>query len=448
MSDKFIKRGNIIRESTYDPSADGLLQLIDDFYGAQIESFGKAAGSVGYGLGSPNGEGYFNALQGKQITVGIFSSDNIFSSLGARAYDHEGVRIQYEQAAYGMADEFTHNGASMIGTQTGFLGIGAGTNQDGYIPDSVYVPIDDFREPYKEVPFSYDYGLGMQALENKDDTIAYKSYVEKISRNYSDLIDKTILRPLHIAQPTAANNNVVTRTAETSLQGIARAIASGNEIGKTYRGVSITPSMVSPYGGTSGDFYTYRGADYAESGAHVENNLDGNVVDLENSTLSIKAMRELWRNCSVNWANSASPNGKMWALSNIAQDKLGALMQANQMLINTVYAQRDFHGVRTIPGRDAGLLLNSFNNIPIIQDGNLNFDFTTKKVSRASMGDVFLLDLDHIWMSMLTPVQTFNINNPAITRALQERNVMNMRAELRTDGYIFSGRITNIADDA
>ena len=64
------------------------------------------------------------------------------------------------------------------------------------------------------------------------------------------------------------------------------------------------------------------------------------------------------------------------------------------------------------------------------------------------MGDVFLLDLDHIWMSMLTPVQTFNINNPAITRALQERNVMNARMELRTDGYIFSGRITNIADDA
>jgi hypothetical protein len=312
----------------------------------------------------------------------------------------------------------------------------------------VYVPIDDFREPYKEVPFSYDYGLGMQALENKDDTIAYKSYVEKISRNYSDLIDKTVLRPLYIKQPTAANNNVVTRTAETSLQGISRCIANGSEIGKTYNSVAITSDMVSPYGGTSGDFYTYRGADYDTGGTHVENNLDGNVVDLNGGVLSINAMRNLWRDCSINWGNSSSPNGKMWSMSNIAQDKLGALMQANQLLQNTVYAQRDFHGVRTIPGRDAGLLLNSFNNIPIIQDGNLNFDFTTKKVSKAQMGEIYLLDLEHIWMSMLTPVQTFNVNNPAITRALQERNVMNARMETRTDGYIFHGRIVNIADDA
>lgn len=450
-----IKTGNKMM-STYDPSTEGLMQLIDDFYGAQIESFGKAAGAVGYGLGSPNGEGYFNAIMGKEITVGIFSSDNIFTALGARAYDHEGVRIQYEQGAYGMASEFTHNGVSMIGAQTGFLGIGAGTNQDGLIPDSVYVPIDDFREPYKEVPFSYDYGLGIQALENKDDTIAYKSYVDKISANYSDLIDKTILRPLYVPQPTAANGNVVVgRTAETSLQGIERAIASGEEVGKTYNGVAITGSMVSPYGGSSGDFYTYRtdtDGDFTDggdtSGTHTRNALDGQVFDLNGNTISLTDLRKLYRTCSVNWEDSANPNGKMWAMSNVLQDKVGALMMANNVLLNTVYAQRTLGGVKTIPGRDAGLLLNSFNNIPIIQDGNINFNYTTKQVDTAKMGTCFLLDLKHIWMSVLTPVQTFNINNPAITRALQERNTMNARMELRTDRFIGSGRIVNIADDS
>lgn len=454
MSGQIIKTGTKW-SSTYDPSTEGLLQLIDDTYVAQMESFGKAAGSVGYGLGSPNGEGYFNAIMGKEITVGIFSCDNIFATMGARAYDHEGVRIQYEQAAYGMAGEFTHNGSSMIGVQTGFLGIGAGTNQDGLIPDSVYVPIDDFREPYKECPFSYDYGLGIQALENKDDTIAYRSYVDKISANYSDLIDKTILRPLYIAQPTAANNNVVNRTAETSLQGISRAIASGSEIGKTYNGVSITAGMVSPYGGLAGDFAPYRtdtDGDFTDGhsdvGTHRENNLDGNVVDLEGSTVSLTDFRKAYRVASVNWEDSANPNGKMWAMSNIMQDKLGALMQANNMLLNTVYAQRSLAGVKTIPGRDAGLLLNSFNNIPIIQDGNMNYDFTTKKVSTTKMGDCYLLDLKHIWMSMLTPVQTWNVNNPSITRVLAERNVMNARMELRTDKFIGHCKIINAADDS
>ena len=435
--------------STYEPTSEGLVRLIDDYYGAQLESFGKAAGAVGYGLGSPNGEGYFNAKQGKDITVGIFSCDNIFATMGARAYDHEGVRIQYQQAAYGLAGEFTHNGQSLTPGQTGFLGIGAGTNQDGLIPDSVYVPIDDFREPYKEVPFSYDYGLGIQALENKDDTITYTNYVDKISANYSDLIDKTILRPLHIRQPTAANdgNPAIQRTAETSLQGISRAIASGNEIGKTYSGVTITDDMVSPYGGTNGDFYTYRGYNNDAHDAHIENNIDGNVIDLGGRTITRQDFRRAYRIASVNWEDSANPNGKMWAMSNIMQDKLGALEEANHTLLNTVYATKSISGVKTIPGRDYGLLVNSFNNIPIIQDGNLNFDFGVKKVSTVKMGDCYLLDLKHIWMSMLTPVQTWNINNPSVTRALQERNVMNARMELRTDKYIGHCKIVNAMDD-
>ena len=63
------------------------------------------------------------------------------------------------------------------------------------------------------------------------------------------------------------------------------------------------------------------------------------------------------------------------------------------------------------------------------------------------MGDCYLLDLKHIWMSMLTPVQTWNINNPSVTRALQERNVMNARMELRTDKYIGHCKIVNAMDD-
>lgn len=448
-SGSFIKMGRKAA-TTYDPSPDGLYNLIDDFYSQQM-SIAKSAGSIGYGMGTPNNEGYFNAIMGKEITVGIFSCDNVFTALGARAYDHEGVRIQYEQATYGMAEDLKYNGQPMLSGAKGFVGIGAGTNQDGIIPDSVYLPVDDFREPYKEVPFSYDYGLGLQALENKDDTIAYKSYVDKISANYSDLIDKTILRPLESSLPISANpayDKQYNLYGETSLQGLARCIASGSEIGKTYNGVAITEAHVSPYGGKGGDFASYRGFNNEAGDAHIENNIDGNIIDMEGAVLDLLTMRKAYRTASVNWDDSANPNGKMWAMSNVAQDKLGALMLTSNVLLNTVYAQRDFNGVKTIPGRDAGILLNSFNNIPIIQDGNLNFDYTKKKVSNVKMGDIFLLDLKHIWMSMLNPVQTFSINNPAITRTLQERNVMNARMEVRIDKFIGHCRIRGIADDA
>lgn len=456
-SGSFIKTGSKI-STTFDPTAKGLMSLIDTFY-EQQSSIAKSAGFVGYGMGSPNNEGYFNAIMGKEITAGIFSSDNVFTALGARAYDHEGVRIQYEQAAYGMASEMTYGDTNLLGWKAGedpdyFAGIGAGTNQDGLIPDSVYLPVDDFREPYKEVPFSYDYGLGLQALENKDDTIAYKTYVDRMSTNYSDLIDKTILRPLECYGEGKINevtNNLYPHKydlyGETSLQGISRCIASGNEIGKTYNGVRITEASVCPYGGLGGDFKNYRGLNDSGGATHKENNIDGNVIDAGGAVLDISMMRKAYRTASVNWDDSANPNGKMWAMSNVAQDKLGALMQANNILLNTVYAKRDFNGVSTTPGRDAGILLNSFNNIPIIQDGNLNFDYTKKKVSAVKMGDIYLLDLKHIWMSMLTPVEMFNINNPAITRSLKERNVMNSRMEVRIDKFIGQCRIVGLADD-
>lgn len=461
MSGSFIKTGSKM-STTYDPSAKGLFSLIDDFY-AQQSAIAKSAGAVGYGMGSPNGEGYFNAIMGKEITAGIFSSDNVFTALGARAYDHEGVRIQYEQASYGMASEMMHGEKNMLGFEPErddagniindyFAGIGAGTNQDGIIPNSVYLPVDDFREPYKEVPFSYDYGLGLQALENKDDTIAYKTYVDRMSTNYSDLIDKTILRPLEsYHNSTETYNNTYPHQyglyGETTLQGISRCIASGNEIGKSYHGSkAITPGMVSPYGGLGGDFAAYRNATNND-GSHKENNIDGNFIDAGGAVLDIGMMRKAYRTASVNWDDSANPNGKMWAMSNVAQDKLGALMQANNILLNTVYAKRDFNGVSTTPGRDAGILLNSFNNIPIIQDGNLNFDYAKKKVSAVKMGDIYLLDLKHIWMSMLTPVEMFSINNPAITRTLQEKNVMNSRMEVRIDKFIGHCKIVGLADD-
>ena len=158
-------------------------------------------------------------------------------------------------------------------------------------------------------------------------------------------------------------------------------------------------------------------------------------------------MNKLWRQCSVNWANSAAPNNKIWTMGNITQSKLSALMLANNVYLDSVAVQRSFNGVKTIPGRDVTMLLNCYNNIPIIQDGNINFDYETKKVSAVKTGDISLLDLDHIWMSVLTPVTVFSCDNPAITRKLQEVNVMAANMETRIDSFIQHGKIINLADD-
>ena len=432
MSGKFIMQGDKMG-TTYPETGEAMFDLIEDFYASQYQ-FAKSAGAAVYTTDRENG--YTNAIYGKYITAGMFMSDNIFTALGAKPYQHEGVRIATEMATYGLATAEDINSGLTGFSEGDFVGLGATTVQDGTIPGSVRMPVGEFRQPAKDLPLKFNYGLYLSSIENKDDVIAKKDYLDKISKNYSDLIDKTILRPIQVRQP-------VKDGVETSLNGLARVISSNAEIGRTVNGVTVTESMVSPYGGETaarGDFYNYR--------ANGPTNLDGQLVDMEGKPLSIDAMRELYRTCSVNWADSAAPNNKLWTMSNIAQDKLAALMAANQMLMNTVYVQRDFNGVKTIPGRDAGITLRSYNNIPILQDGNINYDYKNKRVSTTLMGDISLYDLDHLWMSILTPVELFTVNNPAITNILQEVNVIHMRSEVRIDSFIGSGRIVGLADDA
>lgn len=408
---KFVQMGTKFG-TTYPERGDAMYDLIDDFY-TGMYSIAKSAGAATYG-----DNGYFNAIMGKEITAAMFSSDNAFTAIGARPYNHEGVRIALELATYG------------LDAAGNFVGIGADTVQDGNIPESVEMPVNEYRQPYKDLPFAFDYGLGLQAIENKDDTIQYRDYIEKMSANYSDFIDRTLLRPINVKQPT--KNGI-----ETSLNGISRCISAYAELSRT--DVSLNASDICPYGGSNGDF-TAR--------AVAASNLDGQLIDAAGGVMSLTDMKKLWRRCSVNWRDSASPNNKAFFMSNVAQDKLAALMLANNVYLDSVYVQRTFNGVKSIPGRDVGILLNSFQNVPIVQDGNINFDYSTKKVSDVKMGEVYLLDLDHIWMSVLTPVEMFTDNNPARTRMLRERNVMSMRAETRIDSFIQHGRLVGLADDS
>lgn len=390
--------------STYPTNGTGMRALIKDYYDDAMR-VAKSAGFTGYGT-----QGVFNAIMGKEITAGMFASNNMFTAIGARPYDHEGVRIAYSLAQKG--------------------GIGASTVRDGRVPDSVKMPIKQVRMPYKELTYSFDYGLGLKALESKDDTIAYQDYVDKMTATYADGIDYDLLRPLTTAQPVIDDE-------EVTVNGISRAIASSVEVGQTYGTTEITGDMVSPYGGVASDLYNVRTADRM-------NNFDGYVNNVAGN-LALEDMNALYAGCAPYWADQANPNNKVFGMSIVALERLGQLVNSQNMWLESVYVQRDFNGVKTMPGREVGgILASAWRNIPIIMDGNYNYDAEIDRIGEG-MGEVQLLDLDHNWFSMLTPVEYRSTEDFAITRYLREQSVMLCRGEFRTDKFLGSGRITNKA---
>ena len=455
---QFFKSGGEIF-TTYDATSEGCSQLINDFYNggyaAFYGGFAKSAGYPQFDGGFGYSGGMFNPKFGMDVTAAMFTSKTVSAALPKRAYDKEGMRLVTQFAAYGLAGEFQKNGAKLFNgvyDDDVFLGLGASTVADGKIPDSVKMDYDMIRIPYKELPLPYDYGLGLKALEGKDDTSSYKQYIDLIGQNYSDLMDKTILRPFNLAQPKYQGQ-------ETSLNGLARIFASGTELAP---GDNV--NLILPWGGTAGDMaggyqgqmvsgqgratgITYNDDGTITASTHDnQNNYDAQVVDADGAVPALGLFDELYMKCMTNW--DGNYNNKFWVMAPLMWNKLNQLCKANNIYVNSVYATMSISGMKTPEGRDVGMLLNSYQNIPIIMTGNLAYNYTGKTVDTTKYGDCFLLDGEHIWTCVTSPVEVWTIENPAITRDLREQTITHMRAELRADKFISSGRLKNVGASA
>ena len=460
MTGQFFRSGSKVY-TNFDETSKGASELINNFYTEGWQAFVKSAGAPGYNI--TGAEGMFNPIFGKDLTALMFSSVAVSSAISKRAYQNEGMRLIPKQATVGTASDFVRNGNAIFKTATSgsttggyapdyFLGLGAGTVHDGFIMDSVQMPVDEIRVPYKELPFAYDYGLGLKMLEHKDDTSSYNEYIAQMASNYNDLLDKTLLRPLANEQPKTSNmvagSLYGSADKETSINGIARVLSSGEEIGKTYQDsllhdVVITEDHVSPWGGVNGDLAPMRGN---HGGTHKKNNYDANVVDAKGGLLTVGLLDELHMKCMNGW-DTLSPDGKFWVMSPAMWNKTSQLKAANNILEGSIFTTMSVGGVKTVEGREGGFSLNSYRNLPIIMSGNVAFDYANQVVDYSRAGEITLIDTAHVWISLLSPMQVASLENIAITRDLREHHVMLMRAELRADKFIGSGRITNIAKE-
>lgn len=472
---QFQRRSDGKITTTYEPTSEGCSQLINDFYdggyGAFYGSFARSAGAPVFDGGLNNtgySGGFFNPKFGMDVTAAMFTSKAVSSCLSKRAYDWEGMRLVTEYASYGLAEEFlmgpsnTRVFDSTAYPDGTFMGLGAATVPDGQIPNSVKTDYDMIRVPYKELPLPYDYGLGLKALEGKDDTASYKQYIDLIGKNYADLTDKTILRPIAFSGRADKRTQPLVGTQETSLNGLARIFASGTEVAS---GDNLNNYL--PWGGLEGDMAGgYQGqmnsgqgrklgfadADIDSNGVwtgtntHVRNNYDAQIEDAEGSVPSLGMFDNLYMNCLTNWEGDYTD--KLWVMSPLMWNKLNQLCKANNIYVDSMYTTMSIGGMKTNEGRDVGMALSSYMNLPIMMSGNLTYNYTGKTVDTAVYGDAFLLDLKHVWMCMTSPVEVWTIENPAITRDLKEHTITHMRAELRADKFISSGRLKNVGASA
>lgn len=395
--------GRMLAEENGRPIYKSVDALFNGFYQNAMK---KSAGPMGYST-----TGAVNPIYGQFISAVVFACDSAYTAHPVKQWDKTGIRVQTSLAKKG----------------------GLGTYRGGPLGTPTKPDLELVLEPYKEIPFPFEYDMGLMNLESKDDTIRWQDFIEIQGRTYSDAIDFDMLRPTEFAQPTMKGE-------EIQIERLSRIIASYSEIGQSYDSLNtgssttITASDVSPYGGTTSSLYPYRSAKVTALDAYVDN---------AKTTLDLADLDKAWSGCAPYWANTASPQNKAWIGSFEAQRRIGGLLSASNRYMESVFTTRDINGVKTVPGRDVGFVTKAYNDIPYISEGNINVDRESQIIPTSpALGDIYLEDFDHIWYKALMPVDFRTTDRYEIYDMLTNKAVFMMEGELCSDSWRGMAKIT------
>ena len=455
--------------TTYNETAADAERLIDDYYAGGWQayagnSFARSLGTAGYNASQQQ---MFDPIFGKELQIGIMTSDSVVSAIGSKAYNIEGMRLIMSKNTYSQAKDFKRGNSpvfndTIMATPNKYLGIGAATVQDGKLTDGTMLNPDQIRVPYKEVPMNWNYGLGLMALESRgDDTGSHEQYMAAMSDFYADEIDKALLRPVTDAQPRSswfAGYEPGMLDTETSLTPIRRIVASGLEVGKTYNGVTVTAGMVTPWDGfnNQGLGTTSRrfkgasavdfGPDSTDATGIVRNNYDSQILDAEGRAFSLEMINTLHTMCMQNRKGMKNNKKCFYIMSPMMWNKLNMLALSNRIYqtVPQMYANVGVGGMETVEGQDGAISFNSYLNQPILVSPNMAYDYEAEAPSNATFGDLIDLEGEYMWMSLLTPMDMWTFKNPVVTQDLEEKYLLHMREELRANKFNGSGALVNV----
>ena len=463
--------------TTYNETAADAERLIDDYYAGGWQayagnSFARSLGTAGYNASQQQ---MFDPIFGKELQIGIMTSDSVTAAIGSKAYNIEGMRLIMSKNTYSQAKDFKRGGvnvfnSTIMANPDQYLGIGAATVQDGKLTDGTMLNPDQIRVPYKEIPMNWNYGLGLMALESRgDDTGSHEQYMQAMSDFYADEIDKALLRPVTSLQPRSSwfdSYSAGQLDTETSLTPIRRIVASGLEVGNVYKDaagsdVTVTAGMVTPWDGfnPSGLGTTGRrfkgatavgfGPDSTDKSGIVRNNYDSQILNAEGRAFSLEMLNTLHTQCMQNRKGMKNTSKCFYIMSPMMWNKLNMLALSNRIYqtVPQMYANVGVGGLETVEGQDGAISFNSYLNQAILVSPNLAYDYAAEAPSNATFGDLIDLEGEYMWMSLLTPMDMWTFKNPAVTLDLEEKYLLHMREELRANKFNGSGALVNVLNE-
>jgi hypothetical protein len=336
------------------------------YYGVLGDAFGKANAPVQFGTTGVRNVLY-SSIAMAQISVGA----NTLGALPKWTWEKSGFRAITTAGSTASAGQAEYSGSQAL-------------------PDSLkpaWLPVD--VNP-KLLSAKIEMSSQEVALSGKDDTVLWQDYQDYMMREFKNRINRGILTDFD----TLAGTNIesIDRMTSSTAEQTAVSATAGDEDPWT----TIDRSAQS----------------WADSMVAHNSNVD--------RVFGLSVLDGLISSCRPYWDNPASVANKI-ILTGVDMGERIQQQINSQVKYAPMKVQFGANGVQTLPGIEAGINVASYKDMPVIQD---NFVFQDT-LSRA-----YVLDLDHIAIQVLTPVDYRESDDYLLLNKYAKTGLMTMQGEL------------------
>lgn len=328
----------------------------------------------------------YNAVFGAKLWSGIANQANLFGLLPKKPWEKSGYRLVTTAA---------HTATQSVA-------------EAGAIPATTKPTATEVTIPVHNQCISFEMSSAMLGLEGKDDVLSWSEQREYMAKEYAKTIDLALNYKLDTAT-----------TLTTSFESVDRICASYDEA-----------NSVAAVGADEADIW---GND-RDGGATA---FDAYVSHSSGTTrvLTRALMNDLIENCAPYW--NGGIGNKTWYTGYDTLMDISEMFDSQQRFQGITEQRVTFgvNGIQTVTGADVGMLAAAYQGMPIIPDSNCTVDTKSR---------LYLLDLDYLWVGVLSPVQYIESQNYQLLDKFSREGVYFMEGNSVCTGFKQQGKIRDL----
>lgn len=426
----------------------------------------KAAGVVG-GLGGAGHDGQaafsgatsmdslYNVLFGQKVWSMLNQEVNALSMIAKRPYTSSGWRVLKSRPQGGSGSSFAI-GTGAAGSASPRADLIGGVAENAALSSITALAPEytTLQVSPKTIAHKFEFSeLAMELAAIDDGVGDIRAIIrEDMGKHHAEVQNKMLLTPL---ETYSQENNTGMLNNYTSLYKV---VASSEEIGAMYTN-NLTfvgandsnlavPVALKNIFGTNRGVTTTSGSDETILASSIVPDFLDSEVDFGASyasgsarVLTLTLLNDMIRKIRQNGGN---PKVILTGYDTIQH--ISDLLQSQERFMDRKEIVPTHNGVRGVKGAEVGFRVATYYDIPIIPCKDMAS--TTEASLTNGLSDIFILDTDHLWLSVMKPTEYFedgiSNGNPFGVGTLGNQAMYRTIAEVCCSFFKGQGKITNL----